>query len=108
MFTPSSSNGYQEILSGIKIKNLCHGAKTHMVQFLLQSGCDLPIHSHPHEQTGYLVSGHMIITIDGKPHDVHPGDSWCIPANIAHGAKIVEDTIAVEVFSPVREDYLTP
>ena len=106
MFTPSSSKGYREVLPGIRLKTLCYDEKTHMVQFVLQGGCDLPMHSHPHEQTGYVVSGLMILTIDGTPHEAHPGDSWCIPANIPHGAKIIEDTVAVEVFSPVREDYL--
>lgn len=108
MFTASSSNAYQKLLPGIQMKTLCHGAKTHMVQFSLKGGCDLPMHSHPHEQTGYLVSGHMILTIDDESQDVHPGDSWCIPADIPHGAKIIEDTIAVEVFSPLREEYLAP
>ncbi len=107
MFTLSSTNSYREVLPGIQLRTLCHGAKTHMVQFLLQGGCDLPMHTHPHEQTGYLVSGHMILTIDGKSYDVHPGDSWCIHADITHGAKIFEDTVVVEVFSPVREEYLT-
>ncbi len=106
MFTASSSSGYQEVLPGIRLKTLCHGKKTHMVQFLLEGGHDLPMHTHPHEQTGFLVSGHMILTIDGKPHDLHPGDSWCIPGDVPHGAEIIEDTVAVEVFSPVREEYL--
>lgn len=106
MFASSSLDEYQTALPGIQLKTLCHGEKTHMVQFLLQGGFDLPMHSHPHEQTGYLISGHMILTISGKPHDVHPGDSWCIPADTPHGAKIIADSVVVEVFSPVREDYL--
>lgn len=39
-------------------------------------------------------------------YEAGPGDSWCIPADVAHGATVLEDTVAVEVFSPVREDYL--
>ena len=35
-----------------------------------------------------------------------PGDSWCIGGDVEHGAEILEDSVAVEVFSPVREDYL--
>jgi quercetin dioxygenase-like cupin family protein len=44
--------------------------------------------------------------IGGEPHDVHPGDSWCIPGGVEHAADALENTVAVEVFSPVREDYL--
>jgi len=35
-----------------------------------------------------------------------PGDSWCVPSGVAHGAEILEDSVVIEVFSPIREDYL--
>jgi len=88
------------------MKTLCYGVKTLMTEFLLDKGAELPIHAHPYEQTGYLVSGKIVLTIDGKAQDVLPGDSWCIPENARHGAQILEDAVAIEVFSPVREDYL--
>ena len=37
---------------------------------------------------------------------MEPGDSWCIPGHVEHRAEIIEDSVAIEVFSPVREDYL--
>lgn len=46
----------------------------------------------------------MVIT--GEEYEVNPGDSWVIPGNVEHSAKIIEDSVAAEVFSPVREDYL--
>jgi quercetin dioxygenase-like cupin family protein len=88
------------------MKTLCHGERTLMTEFLLERGASLPLHAHPHEQTGYLVKGHVRLTVGGRSHDVAPGDSWCIPSNVEHGAQILEDSVAIEVFSPVREDYL--
>ena len=38
--------------------------------------------------------------------EMKPGDCWIVPSNIEHGAEIIEESIAIEVFSPVREDYL--
>jgi quercetin dioxygenase-like cupin family protein len=64
------------------------------------------MHSHPQEQTGYLVDGHIRLTIGDETHDVAPGDSWCITGGVEHGAEVPQDAVAVEVFSPVREDYL--
>jgi quercetin dioxygenase-like cupin family protein len=32
---------------------------------------------------------------------------WCIPSNVEHGAEILEESVAIEVFSPVREEYLS-
>ena len=66
----------------------------------------LPAHAHPYEQTGYLVKGRIRLKIGGAEFDAREGDSWSIPTNVEHGAEIVEDAVAVEVFSPVREDYL--
>lgn len=106
MFTKKSGQGYQSKIQGIKQKTLVYGEKTLMTEFLLTHGSVLPLHSHPHEQTGYLVSGHIILTIAGESYDVHPGDSWCIPGGVEHFADIREDSVAIEIFAPVREDYL--
>ena len=93
MVENASERGYVNAMEGIKRKTLVYGGKT------------LPVHAHPQEQTGYLVAGHIILTIGGKPHEMKPGDSWSIPGNVEHGARIIEDSVAIEVFSPVREDY---
>jgi quercetin dioxygenase-like cupin family protein len=77
-----------------------------MTEFILTKGAALPLHAHPYEQTGYLVKGHIRLKIGGKEFDTHAGDSWNMPMNVEHGAQIVEDSVAIEVFSPAREDYL--
>lgn len=99
------ASGYSEMLDGIKRKTLVYGDSTLLCEFKLAKGKLLPMHKHPHEQTGYLVAGHIILIIDGERHKMTPGDSWTIQGNVEHGAEIKEDSIAVEVFSPVREDY---
>ena len=106
MFTKTSRDGYHGAIAGIEQKTLVYGAKTLMAEFLLKKGSELPLHSHPHEQTGYLVRGSLRLTIGGDAHDVLPGDSWCVPGGIGHRADVIEDSVAIEVFSPVREDYL--
>ena len=106
MFEKSSKDGYRRALDGIDQKTLVHGDKTLMVEFRLQKGAVLPLHSHPHEQTGYLVKGRIRLNIDSDVHEMLPGDSWCIPGGVLHSAEIIERSVAVEVFSPVREDYL--
>jgi quercetin dioxygenase-like cupin family protein len=106
MFKAQEDTGYRKVIEGIRMKTLVYGAKTLMAEFRLSQGADLPAHQHPHEQTGYLVSGRIDLTIDGSVHAVRPGDSWCIPGGVTHSAKVHEDAVAVEVFAPVREDYL--
>ena len=106
MFQKHSEKGYTLAVPGISQKTLVYGEKTLMTEFLLKKGSRLPKHSHPQEQTGYLVTGQIRLSIGSEEYDVMPGDSWCIPSGVEHGAEILEDSVGIEVFSPVREDYL--
>ncbi len=105
-FQKQSSDGYSDPLPGVRRKTLAYGDKTLMTEFVLAGGHTLPDHAHPYEQTGYLVRGHIVLKIGEQKYDTRPGDAWCIPMNVVHGAEIIEDSLAVEVFAPVREDYL--
>lgn len=106
MFCKSDVNGYREVLPGIKMKAMVYGEKTLMSEFLLEGGSVLPTHEHIHEQTGYLVSGKIIMTIGEETFEAEPGDSWTIPGGVAHGVEVLQDSIAIEVFSPRRDEYM--
>ena len=79
MFYKKSSGHYRDAMEGIRLKTLVHGDRTLMCEFLLEKGSTLPIHSHPHEQTGYLVSGRIGLIIGDEEFEAETGDSWCIP-----------------------------
>ena len=102
----ASEEGYTKVVEGVKRKTLVFGNNTLMTEFRLEKGKTLPIHKHPHEQAGYLVSGHIVLIINGERHDMTAGFSWAITGDIEHGAEVIEDSVAIEVFSPLREDYL--
>jgi quercetin dioxygenase-like cupin family protein len=106
MYGTHSTNGYTEIIQGIRIKTLCHGESMLMTEFLLQKDAILPEHSHPNEQTGYLIEGKIRLFIAESVRDLVSGDSWSIAKDVIHRAEILEDSLAIEVFSPVRADYL--
>ena len=106
MFNVASGESYKPALPGILLKTLVFGEKTLLSEFKLTAGAQLPAHSHVHEQTGYLISGKIRLTIGAESFVAGPGDSWCIPGNVEHRAEILEDSVAIEVFSPVRDDYL--
>jgi len=106
MFARHSDEGYAAAAPGIAMKTLCHGDRTLLTEFRLAAGATLPRHAHEHEQTGYLVAGRLLLAIGDERRDVGPGDAWCIPGGVEHGAEVVDDALAVEVFSPVRRDYL--
>jgi quercetin dioxygenase-like cupin family protein len=107
VFQQRNDDGYIKALDKIRRKTLVYGEKTLLTEFRLEKGAVLPEHSHPHEQTGYLVSGRIDLTIGDETHQVGPGGSWCIPGNTAHRATAREDSVAIEIFSPVRDDYIS-
>lgn len=106
MFKKTKSGGYAEVVRGVHLKTLVYGEQTLLTEVKLEKGAVIPPHSHPHEQTGYLVSGHMDFLVDGEHYIAQPGDSWNIAGSLEHGATAIEESVVVEVFSPVREDYL--
>ena len=101
----ASPAGYVPALTGIARKTMGVGAHTLLAEFKLAKDAVIPAHSHPQEQTGYLVSGHLRFVIAGVEHEARAGDSWTIPGGVEHGVNVLEDSVAIEVFSPVRDDY---
>ena len=106
MFGMKSVNGYVEIATGIKLKTLNYGENSLMSEFLLEKGALLPEHAHPYEQTGYLVSGKLHLTIGDSSRVLAAGDSWNVPSGTKHKADVLEDAVAIEVFTPCRQEYL--
>jgi quercetin dioxygenase-like cupin family protein len=106
VFYKKEESGYRQAAPGVAMKTLVHGENTLFSEFHLEAGNLLPMHAHDHEQTGYLISGAIVLTIGAETFTVGPGDSWCIPGGVTHGAEILSDSIAIEVFAPVRADYL--
>ena len=106
MFCKKDTGASRQLLEGIDFSTLVHGEKTLMAQFKIAKGVAIPTHSHPHEQTGIMISGKLRFNVDGEITDVATGDSWCLPGDIEHSAEALVDSVIVEVFSPVREDYL--
>jgi unsaturated pyranuronate lyase len=106
MFYKKDNGVYKTPLPGVHFKTLVYGSGTSLHEFRLDKGSTIPIHSHPHEQTGYLVSGKMIFNLKDKTIKAEAGDSWNIPGGEEHGVDVIEDCILIEVFSPVREEYL--
>ena len=106
MFRKKNTAESRQLVEGVELSTLVHGEKTLMGQFKIAKGSEVPMHSHLHEQTGTLISGKLRFNVDGEIFDAEPGDSWCLPGNVEHSAEALEDTVVIEVFSPVREDYL--
>jgi len=106
MFKKYTPEGFLTPVEGIQMKTFVYGENSLLTRFHLKKGSLLPRHSHPHEQTGFMVSGKMKLFIGEEEFLAEQGDTWSIKGNVEHRAQIIEDSVAIEVFSPVRDDYL--
>jgi len=106
MFRKKGTADKRQLLEGVHLSTLVHGEKTLMGQFSIAKGSTIPPHSHPHEQTGFMVSGKLRFNVADEILEVETGDSWCIPGGTEHSVDALEDSVVIEVFSPIREDYL--
>jgi quercetin dioxygenase-like cupin family protein len=106
MFTKKSQKELKPLIEGVMMKPLAHEEKSLICEFLLKKGYKLSAHKHPYEQTGYLISGKLNFRIDQTWNLAEPGDSWCVPENVEHEVHVVEESVVIEVFIPIREEYL--
>jgi quercetin dioxygenase-like cupin family protein len=106
MFYKKGGSNYRVAREGVRYINVAFGERTHLTEFRLAGGSIIPMHSHPQEQTGYLVSGRMRFMIGGETFEAEAGDGWNIGGGIEHSVDVHEGCLVIEVFSPVRQDYL--
>ena len=106
MIKKAGEDGFNELIDGVRLKSLVHGVSTHLTEVRFVKGGVVPEHRHPHEQTGYLISGSLRFFGAGQDTIVTPGDCWNFAPEVPDGAEALEDSVVIEVFSPIREDYL--
>ncbi len=91
---------------GVERKILASGGKLMIVEFIFKKGAIGILHSHPHEQVGYILKGKFQIEMDGEKQIINAGDSYYVKPNSVHGVVALEDAVIVDVFTPQREDFL--
>lgn len=96
-----------ELWPGVMRRTLVWADNAMVCEVEMARGYVVPPHHHVHEQVGYVVKGRMEFTLDGKTGILGPGAGYAIPSNAVHSFVVLEDSIAVDVFSPVREEYKT-
>ena len=77
-----------------------------LARFELKRGSVVPQHAHENEQVSYIVSGALKFVMDDREIVVRGGELIQIAPNVPHAAEVVEDCVAIDVFSPVRQDWI--
>lgn len=92
---------FPKALSGI-----AQGERIMLSFLVMEQGCQIPEHSHPHEQAGLVMEGKLRFRIGSEEKVTGPGDAFIVPPNVVHEGEVVEGPSRVlDIFSPPREDY---
>jgi quercetin dioxygenase-like cupin family protein len=87
-------------------RKLITGKNVMLAQVFLKKDCVVPAHSHESEQMTYILSGSMTLRLPDKEVTLNEGDVLHIPSGVEHSAVAHEDTLDLDIFSPIREDWL--
>jgi quercetin dioxygenase-like cupin family protein len=87
-------------------RKIVTGEREMLAQVYLKRGCLVPVHSHASEQMTYVLQGALRYLVAGEEITVREGEVLHIPSGVEHQAEALEDTFELDVFSPIREDWL--
>ncbi|WP_221390565.1 cupin domain-containing protein [Dyadobacter sp. NIV53] len=97
---------WDDLGGGLKRKIMSYDDNLMMVKVAFETGGIGALHSHFHTQMSYVESGAFEITIGDKTGTLKKGDAYYIPPDIIHGALCTEEGILVDIFTPLREDFI--
>jgi len=87
-------------------RKIVTGEREMLAQVYLKRGSVIPMHAHESEQMTYVLQGALKFSVGGEEITVREGEVLHIPSRIPHQAEAIEDTFSLDVFSPIREDWL--
>ena len=94
-----------DMLPGVVRRTMTDGDRMMLCEVHMEAGAIVPMHTHPHEQTGYLAAGHITMQVGDERRELRTGDCWMIPGDVPHEAVAITPSVFVDVFSPPREEY---
>lgn len=93
-------------MSDVISRKIFTGEKAMLSQVFLKKDAVVPLHQHDSEQITWIMEGALKFELEGKEVTVRKGELLLIPSNVPHRAVALEDTIDVDIFSPIRYDWL--
>jgi len=97
---------WEEIDKGVRRKIMAYDEHLMVVKVQFDKNCIGTVHQHSHSQISYVESGRFEIEINGYKKTLESGDAFYVPPNVLHSAVCLEAGILIDVFSPMREDFL--
>ena len=97
---------WEEVDNGVKRKIMAWDDKLMVVKVQFEKGGIGSVHQHYHSQATHVESGIFEVEIGGEKKVLSGGDAFYVPPNVLHGAVCLEAGVLIDVFSPMREDFI--
>lgn len=97
---------WEELGGGVSRQIAGFNSQIMMVKVRFKKGSVGSLHHHFHSQTTYVAAGSFAFTVGDEKQIIKQGDAVYIKPDILHSALCLEEGVLIDVFSPVREDFL--
>ena len=106
VFIENRNIHWEQVAEGVKRKIMAYDEKLMMVKVAFETGGIGSLHNHYHSQITHVESGVFEVEINGEKKILTTGDAFYIPPYVEHGAVCLESGVLIDVFSPMREDFI--
>ncbi len=106
VFIKSDAIAWETVGEGVRRKIMAYDDKLMLVRVEFAKESIGTLHQHYHSQITHVESGAFEVSIDGEKKILRGGDAFYIPPNLMHGCVCLEEGVLIDVFSPMREDFL--
>ena len=95
-----------EQLNSLMTRQYVVGANTMLARLVLKKGAHVPLHNHMNEQISHVIAGSLTFLLEGKEVTMRAGEVLCIPPHVPHEVIALEDSVAMDIFNPPRQDWI--
>ena len=106
IFVKHGDTNLQDLGGGNTRRILAWNNDLMAVEVGFDAGTEGALHTHPHTQCSYVISGKFTYTVDGETVELNPGDSVVVPGGAVHGTLCLEAGKLLDIFTPARQDFL--
>lgn len=107
MYVLNKDREYQNVGEKTLRKVLAYSDNIMNVELRFEAGAIGALHSHPHEQIGYVIEGSLIYKEEGCDDvTLNAGDTYLVAPDVMHGIECITDVKLLDIFTPMREDFV--
>ena len=97
---------FADLGGGVRRRVLSYNEELMTVEVSFEAGAVGAVHTHPHTQCTYVLSGRFSYSVEGESTILGPGDSIVVPSGLPHGTFCLEKGVLLDIFTPMRRDFV--